>query len=291
MNKKINILFGAGAIVAGYVAYNVIPNLFYRRGYTFHEMDMLSIIAHRGGAGLGVENTLSCIERGIAAGADAVEVDVHVTSDGEVVVCHDDSIDRTTNGMGRISDLTLEQVQSFRIVDSAGNPTAEHIPTLAEVVSAVAGKCKLLIEVKHEYGRYDIERKVVQIVHDAGISDNVAVQSFSDESLDELHRLDAALKLEKLVLFRNGGLTKIFGGKFPKFDYKKYAHVSSFNFYYRSLTRRMIDELHSHGKQVKIWTLSGPGDTPHLPVDGIITDRPDLWRANRKKSSNKRGRK
>lgn len=291
MNKKLNILFGVGSIIAGYVAYNVIPNLFYRRGYTFHEMDMLSIIAHRGGAGLGEENTLLCIERGIEAGADVVEVDVHMTSDGEVVVCHDDSIDRTTNGMGRISDLTLEQVQSFRVVDNAGNPTSEHIPTLAEVVNAVAGKCKLLIEIKHEHGRYDIERKVVEIIYDAGISDSVAVQSFSDESLDELHRLDGTLRLEKLVFFGVKGLPKIFDGGFSTFDYAKYTHVSSFNFYYRSLTRRMVDALHSHGKQVKIWTLAGPEDTPHLPVDGIITDRPDLWRSNRNKALLKRRRK
>ena len=135
------------------------------------------------------------------------------------------------------------------------------------------------------------ERKVVEIIHDAGISDSVAVQSFSDESLDELHRLDGTLRLEKLVFFGVKGLPKIFDGGFSTFDYAKYTHVSSFNFYYRSLTRRMVDALHSHGKQVKIWTLAGPEDTPHLPVDGIITDRPDLWRSNRNKALLKRRRK
>ncbi len=281
MNKKLNMLLGAGAIAAGYVAYNVIPNLFYRRGYTRHEMDELAIIAHRGGAGLGRENTLSCIEHGIEAGADVIEIDVHLTADGEVVVCHDKSIDRTTTGMGNIADLPLAEVQKFHIVDHAGNPTPEHIPTLAEVIEAVAGRCKLLIEVKHENGRYDVERKMVEVVHRYDAQNWVSVQSFSDESLAEVNRIDPVLRLEKLLIFRVKGVPAVFDGGFTAFDYEKYNYVSSFNFYYRSVTRNIIERLHEHGKQVKIWTLAGPEDTPHLPVDGIITDRPDLWRRNR----------
>lgn len=278
MNKKLNMLLGVGAIAAGYVAYNVIPNLFYRRGYTRHEMDELTIIAHRGGAGLGAENTLSCIERGIEAGADVIEVDVHLTLDGEVVVCHDKNIDRTTNGMGNIASLALHELQEFYIVDQAGNPTPEHIPTLAEVIDTVAGRSKLLIEIKHESGRYDVERRVVEIVNRYNAQEWVSVQSFSDESLAEVHRLNSELRLEKLLIFRVKGIPAVFDGGFTAFDYDKYEHVSSFNFYYRSVTRSMIERLHKHGKEVKIWTLAGPEDTPHLPVDGIITDRPDLWR-------------
>ena len=288
MSKKLNMLFGAGAIIAGYIAYNVVPNLFYRRGYTSHEMDLLTIAGHRGGAGLGRENTLSCIERGIEAGADVVEVDVHLTQDGEVVVCHDKSIDRTTNGMGNIADLTLAEVQSFHVVDDAGNPTPEFIPTLAEVLETVSGRCKLLIEIKHQTGRYEVERKVVETVHSFGASEWVSVQSFSDESLAEVHRIDPSIKLEKLLIFRVKGLPAIYDGGFASFDYEKYSYISSFNFYYRSVTRRMIETLHEHGKEVKIWTLVGPEDTPHLPVDGIITDRPDLWRKNRKAGTKKR---
>ena len=283
MSRKLNMLLGAGAIVAGYVAYNIIPNLFYRRGFTRHEMDLLTIAAHRGGAGLGLENTLSGIENGIAAGADVIEIDVRLTNDEEVVVCHDRSIDRTTNGVGNIDELTLAEIPSFKVTDASGNPVSECMPTLADVLETVAGRCKLLIEIKHEEGKYAIERKVVELVHKYNACDSVAIQSFSDESLAEIHRLDPSIRLEKLLVFRLKGLPAIFDGGLSVFDYGKYSHVSSFNFYYRSVTRSMIETLHRHGKEVKIWTLAGPGDTPHLPVDGIITDRPDLWRENRRK--------
>ena len=137
--------------------------------------------------------------------------------------------------------------------------------------------------IKHEEGKYAIERKVVELVHKYNACGSVAIQSFSDESLAEIHRLDPSIRLEKLLVFRLKGLPAIFDGGLSVFDYGKYSHVSSFNFYYRSVTRSMIETLHRHGKEVKIWTLAGPGDTPHLPVDGIITDRPDLWRENRRK--------
>lgn len=275
-------LFGAGAIMAGYVAYNVIPNLFYRRGYTNHEMDSLTIVAHRGGTGLGQENTLSCIEKGIEAGADMIEFDTRLTLDDEVAVCHDQAIDRTTTGMGNIADLTLAQIQSFKIIDKNGSDTAEHIPSLNEVIETISGRSRLLIEVKHKTGSYALERKIVEIIHRYDISDMVSIQSFSDESLAEIHRIDPVLKLEKLLIFRAKGLPAIFDRNFSNFDYEKYRHIASFNFYYRSITRGIIEKLHKHSKEVKIWTLSGPEDTPHLPVDGIITDRPDLWRTNRK---------
>ncbi len=281
MSKKLNILLGAGAIVMGYIAYNIIPNLFYRRGYSNYEMDLLTIVAHRGGAGLGPENTLSCIEMGITDGAEMIEIDVRMTLDGELVACHDKSIDRTTNGMGKICDLTLKELQTFKVVDNSGNITPEHIPTLNEIIETIKGRCKLLVEIKHEAGRYDIERRLVEIIRHYDASQWVSVQSFSDESLAEVHRIDPSIRLEKLIIFRMKGLPVLFDRQFSTFDLRKYDHITSFNFYYRSVTRRLIEKLHSNGKKVKIWTLSGPEDTPHLPVDGIITDRPDLWRNNR----------
>ena len=74
------------------------------------------IIAHRGGALLGTENSLSCIEKGIATGADMVEVDLHLTADKQIVVCHDQKVDRTTNGKGRIEEMTLAEIQKLRLL-------------------------------------------------------------------------------------------------------------------------------------------------------------------------------
>ena len=83
--------------------------------------DTLIVVAHRGGAALGIENSLSCIEKGIGLGVDMIEIDVHLTTDGHVVVCHDRTINRTTNGKGRIEDLTLEQLRQYRLLNADGN--------------------------------------------------------------------------------------------------------------------------------------------------------------------------
>ena len=106
------------------------------------------IVAHRGGADLGMENSLSCIEKGIAAGADMIEIDLHLTADNQVVVCHDRSINRTTNGKGKIGQMTLAEIQQYRLLDQNGNPSNETIPTLEQVLELCKDRCAMLIEIK-----------------------------------------------------------------------------------------------------------------------------------------------
>ena len=91
------------------------------------------IVAHRGGAEIANENTLSSFHQAIEIGVDMVEIDVHMTRDGQVVVCHDFSIDRTTNGKGRIEDMDLEQFKQALVLDKdTKEPTSESMPTLSE---------------------------------------------------------------------------------------------------------------------------------------------------------------
>ena len=109
----------------------------------------LIVVAHRGGADLGPENSLGCIRKGIAAGAGWVEIDVHLSADGEIVVCHDPSVDRTTDGKGQISGMTYPELRKLRLLDGEGRPTDEHLPTLDEVLDLTKGRVVLLIEIKH----------------------------------------------------------------------------------------------------------------------------------------------
>ena len=106
------------------------------------------IIAHRGGALLGTENSLSCIEKGIRTGANMVEVDLHLTADKRIVVCHDQSVNRTTNGKGKIEEMTLEEIQRLRILNHDGTVSNESIPTLEQVLALCKGRCPLLLEIK-----------------------------------------------------------------------------------------------------------------------------------------------
>jgi glycerophosphoryl diester phosphodiesterase len=260
---------------------SAIPNLFTQKGINFDSENKIQIVAHRGGAGLGLENTLTCIEKGIAAGADMIEIDVHLTKDGYLLVCHDETVDRTTNGTGKIREMTLDEIQQLNVTDKDGRITGEHLPTLEEVIKLVDGRIKLLIEVKLKGNIYEgIEQKLLDEINRLDAAPWVVIQSFNDSVLEKIHRLDASIRMEKLFFFKLLYLPVIFDGSFSKFNFKKYTHISSFNIFYKSASRSLIDNIHKNGKEVKIWTLEDPGRTPNLPVDGIITDRPDLFKEN-----------
>lgn len=233
------------------------------------------IIAHRGGAQLGTENSLSCIERGIQT-AQMVEVDLHLTADGHIVVCHDQKVNRTTNGRGRIEDMTLSQIQALRLVRPDGSLSDETIPTLEQVLELSKDRCRLLLEIKKwRSDQYlGIEQKADSIVRAHGMEEQVVFQSFNDEVLFSLHAINPSLRLEKLLICRIG--SKIIDGSLTDFNYDKYAFIASFNIHRFFATQAFIDDVHQHGKEVKVWTVDDPAKAP-ANVDGIITDRPDLF--------------
>ena len=136
----------------------------------------MKVVAHRGGALIGNENTLSAFESGIRAGADYIELDVHLTADSVVVVCHDPTLNRTTDRKGRICDLTLEQFKQARALDrETGEATDESLPTLAEALDLIKGRAGVLLEIKkYRKGRYDgIEKKVLELIEERGMHDDV----------------------------------------------------------------------------------------------------------------------
>ena len=276
-NKK----WATGAVViaiVGYTTFTIIPNMFIKKGFDAAEAKKMQIIAHRGGAGIGLENTLSCIEKGIAAGADMIEVDIHLTKDGHLLVCHDQTVDRTTNGEGKIREMTLEEIRKLQVVDENGNATNEHLPTFEEVLSIVNGRAKLLVEIKRTKDIYQgIEQKLIDEIEEHQASSWIVIQSFNDSVLENLHAIKPEQRLEKLIICKFPGLPLIFDGTLTKFSFKKYHYVSSINIFYQAASPSLIKEIHKQGKEVKIWTLNGPKDTPRLQVEGIITDRPDLW--------------
>ncbi len=236
------------------------------------------IVGHRGGAGMAPENSLQCIEKGIRTGADMIEIDIHLTKDKKLVVCHDQTIDRTTNGEGKIAEMTLEEIRKLHIIDKEGNITAEKIPTLDEVLKLTNGRCQLLIEIKRTKNLYPgIEKELLKAINAYRASQWVVVQSFNDGVLETLHKLDQTLRLEKLIVFKLQWIPVIFDGTFTSFSLKKYHYISSFNFHYRAITPSLLERIHAQGKEVKIWTLQEPDNWEACPVDGIITDRPDLW--------------
>lgn len=228
----------------------------------------MKIIAHRGGAGLGNENTLSCISKGLSYGPDMIEIDVHLTSDCEVVVCHDPYIDRTTDSKGIISEMTLEEVKAAHIVDTSGNSTNETIPTLREVIEHIGGRAAILLEIKREDDTDDgLERFCLDIIYEYGLQGSIVVQSFNDIVLERFHAMDPSIRLEKLLFVRPFNMTEV----------ASKTWISGYNIYYCGLvTKRFVDRMHKMGKEVKVWTIKKPSQIPCGNLDGIITDRPDL---------------
>lgn len=281
-NKTMNvILIAVAAVVVLLLVEAAIifwPWLTCGKGYTDAEQRALTIVAHRGGASIGPENTLENIERGIQAGADMIEIDVHLTADGHVVVCHDQTVDRTTNGSGRIRNMTLDSIRQYNIV-YRGETTELKIPTFSEVLQLVDHRCRLLVEIKRTNNIYQgIEQKVAELIREYGARDEVVVQSFNNSVLENMHACAPELRLEKLVICKVPGLPLIFDGTFSSSDIFDCPYIESFNFFHGSVTEAEIRAMERNGKEVKIWTLEGPESAIHLPVTGIITNRPDLWK-------------
>ena len=133
------------------------------------------IIAHRGASSLAPENTLAAVQKALDLKVDVVEIDVHRSSDGELVVLHDATLDRTTTGSGPVKQYSLEEVKSFD-AGSWFSPSfvEERIPTLREVLEKTKDQATLLIELKGER----TEVRTVELVKELGMTDQVIIQSF-----------------------------------------------------------------------------------------------------------------
>lgn len=147
-------------------------------------------IAHRGGRKYVPENTLEAFQKSIAEDVDWLEFDVQMTKDGVLVVIHDETVDRTTNGTGMVRDLTLEQIRAL----NAGQ--GEKVPTFEEVVELAKNNgVKILPETKSAHLYPGMEEKMLQILEQANYLDQTVIQSFESDSLDTLHRLNPQANL------------------------------------------------------------------------------------------------
>ncbi len=224
------------------------------------------IVAHRGGAFLGPENTLSCISKGMEVGAEWIEIDVHMSADGKIVVCHDETVDRTTNGFGLISRMPYDRIRALKIVDSEGNITGDYVPLLEEVLELIKGKAKLLLEIKRSKNSLPgIEKACIDCSKEHGMLGQVVFQSFDDEVIETVHELCPEMRVEKLVTIPF------------LFNFRKYPYAASINPCHTFTTPAFIRRAHRHGKEVKVWTLNKYKKSLFNAVDGIITNDPGMF--------------
>jgi len=226
-------------------------------------------IAHRGASGRFPENTLAAFRAAIDAGAMMCELDVQATRDNAVVVIHDKTVNRTTDGVGTVAKMTLAEIRNLdagaRFKD--GTARGERVPTLDEVFAATAGKCGLNIELK----AIGVEREVAALIRKWNAAETAMVSSFDWRALETMRALDSAIRIGVL------------GEKdVPKmFDIAARLGAYAINPRFDLATRDFCETAHEHGLKVLVWTVDSPGTMRMLidnGVDGIMTNYPERMR-------------
>jgi glycerophosphoryl diester phosphodiesterase len=220
-------------------------------------------IGHRGARGHEPENTLIGFQKAIDLHVDRIELDVHLSTDGEIMVIHDETLERTTNGEGRVNQFSLPQLKRLKADKS------QAIPTLTEVLDLIDQKCDVNIELKS----FETAEKVVLLI-EKYISekkwryDQFVVSSFDWNALKQVHLLNAKIPI--------GVLTETdidLALAFAKFIQAKSIHP-----YFHLLTAEKTKQLQTEGFLVFPWTVNEIEDIKKIKnynVDGIISDFPD----------------
>ncbi|MCL6620911.1 MAG: hypothetical protein K6T55_02315 [Syntrophobacterales bacterium] len=217
------------------------------------------IMGHRGAAGLEPENTLLSIRRALELGVTAVEVDVHLSRDGRLVVIHDDTVDRTTNGRGRVRDLTFAELRRL----DAGK--GERLPSLEEVADLVAHRAHLVVEVKAP----EAGPVLTDFIRGAGLFERVHAISF-------WHPVVKAMKEEEPRL-RTGVL--LVGCPADPAGLARAARADALVLHYAYITPELVAQAHAAQLLVFVWNIDDIETLkPYLALDldGIGTNRPDV---------------
>jgi glycerophosphoryl diester phosphodiesterase len=226
-------------------------------------MKKLICFAHRGASGHEPENTLSAVEKGIVLGTDWIEVDVYAM-EGELIVIHDERLERTTNGTGCVMDKTLACLRSL----NAGK--GQCIPTLREIFDCVDRRVGINVELKgHDTASLAVSLIDEYVSRKGWDYDQFILSSFTHRELINVKKLDPHIKIGIIIGGRHRRYKK-FTRRFA--TYSVHAHIDLVN-------AEFITDAHQRGLKVFVYTVNHPDDIARLEtmgVDGIFTDYPEL---------------
>jgi glycerophosphoryl diester phosphodiesterase len=231
------------------------------------------VIAHRGFSGNAPENTLAAVRAAIEIGADMVEIDVTLSSDAHVVVIHDETLDRTTDGSGDISRYSLAELKQLDAGSWFDSKYAgERIPTLDEVLAEVEDRVLLNVEIKSEAVVRGVAGKVASAIRDFEMIDQVVVSSFSPAALEQMHEL--APEIRTAVLYN----AELHQGR-DAVEIVEELGASVFNIKRQRLTKKTRRRCREHAIPVGVYTVNEARRMRRLVNKGtnaIFTDHPDL---------------
>ena len=235
---------------------------------------MSKVFAHRGFSGNYPENTMLAYEKAVEAGCDGIEMDIHLSRDGQVVIMHDADLSRTTNGSGRIQDYTVAQLKELDAgADFAGKYGTVRIPTLEEYLDYIRSTDVITnIEIKSEPGNfYDIEQKAVGLVRRYRLEERIIFSSFNHYSMVLCKKLAPEIACGLLygaAIAHPSSYAKNFG--------VEYMHPA-----FTELSPELIEDMKAGGIGINAWTINEEADIRRfweLGIDGIITNFPDRAR-------------
>ena len=226
------------------------------------------IIGHRGASAAAPENTLAAFRLAQQQGADGIEFDVQLSADGVPVVIHDDTVERTTNGRGRVSDLTLAQLQTL----DAGQ--GEPIPTLAQVFAEFGTDFLYNLEIKNDHQTdQGAEKAIAACIHQYGVQAQLLISSFNPAALERVYAL---LGDEVPLGFLHMGMIDRYA---PDWLFPCHADHP----YHEAVDAAYMAWAKEHGYQVNVWTLDDATIAQQLislEVQGLITNTPGWFRQN-----------
>jgi glycerophosphoryl diester phosphodiesterase len=219
------------------------------------------IIAHRGASAQAPENTMKAFQLALDYGADGVELDVMLTADNEVVVIHDVTVDRTTNGSGRVAEMTLEEIQEL----DAGE--GEKIPTLLQVLEQFGGKFLINIELKNYSSIFDsLPIEVAKILNSHKHAEKILVSSFNPFNLPRVQRRIKDVRLGLITQPRQA----------QRWLWRLFAY-DALHPHFSDVDSVLVAALHARQREINVWTVDEPVELKRLvalDIDGIITNDP-----------------
>lgn len=232
---------------------------------------MTKIFAHRGASAYAPENTVEAFALAMEQGADGIELDVQMTKDGQVVVIHDEIIDRVSDGTGAVRDYTLEELKKFHFSNHMENYENAAIPTLKEVLDLIKSS-NMLLNIELKTGIYwypNLEEKTMELVKEAGMEDRVIYSSFNHYSIKKILELDSHAECAFLYSDVILNVDK----------YAKNAGVCGLHpAVYHLKMAEFLKEYQESGLKVRVWTVNKKEDMERFikaDLEAVITNYPD----------------
>ena len=255
----------------------------------YRDMQPPLVIAHQGGDGVWPGDTMYAFENAVGIGADVLEMDAHITKDGQIVLMHDEKVDRTTDGTGLIEDLTLPELKQLDAAYQWSNDEGQtfpyrgqgiEVPTLEELFQKFS-QMRYVIEIK--LTQNPIDKPLCDLIRKYDMQDKVVIASFHDEAMQNFRKTCPQVatsasrgEVTKFVLlgkvFLSGLVAPQYQSLQPPYDPRESMNIPI-------MTERFIREAHAKNVAVEPWTVDDPQMMRQYiewGVDGIMTDRPDL---------------